>query len=1086
MSPSDTPLHLPDFQTFNLPRLPHCASTSSHSHGGVLAYVRKSLGSDVRVWKQNPQHDYVWLCVPSCSQSPDLYIACLYMRPRYADAHAAFQSLQTEVAEIQAQHGGSIVIAGDFNARTGTLPDQLYISDVCPHLPSLPEAVSCPAPSRGNVDTTVSPQGRALVEFCKSSDLCIVNGRVDGDRIGQHTCHSYNGGHSTVDYFIVSSVLFPKVVHMHVLAHEPDALSVHSALHLKLRFAQSQPVKSLSSSEVHLVRYKYNPELNDGYLARITQQVSPLFEHANRCANVDTTLDILQQCIASTASSIYGVKSRSCSNTAPHNKWFDQELKTLRRDLRSAWALGPPHMARILQKRFRNLVKRKKQMYYKQRSASLSALAKECPAAFWKAYTIKQPVQHAIPPSTWSTYFAGLLGAPSSQLVTFDHPDSLVSSYDLPSLVGLNENIDGTEVLAALQKLRRNKAAGLDGIRAEYILDAGEVLLPFLTMLFNRIFREGFPASLGTGLIFPIYKAGDVSDPGNYRGITVGPVIAKLFAMILDARITDWTEDHNIRARGQAGFRRDFRTTDNIFVLRSLLEKYKGKRLYCCFVDFKKAFDTVPRHMLWAVLHNIGIRGDMLRCLQSMYGHDTACVFTPEGLSATFSCGMGVKQGCPLSPNLFGLFVDGIEKHILELDCDAPSLGDILVPLLLFADDLTLISESVRGLQLQLNALHVYCRDYGLTVNISKTKAVYFHMRESTVVDTVFYDGKPIERVQSFRYLGAHFHATKGFAFAAEQLLAAAKKALHALHRRCIALRITDPLLKTKLFDALVGPVLNYACEVWAVDLPLTMKPKQEQLHTDFLKSLLGVSYKANDANIRGEFGRYPIAIFWFKMIVKFYNRMCVLPNDRILHHAFKDMVQMYSTSTKVCWLSKFAAMLVHLFGENTEYLACLRDGLPIEEWKEAFTACRTKYVSQQRQHDSLIAATYWSLKAADRYKAEKYISQVENRHDRRALAMFRTGAHWLRIQQGRFTATPREMRTCMLCNSGAVEDEAHMLFHCSAYDSLRNSFSCLFSHTFTSDTQTVAGFLDKNKRNMNAVAKYLEQCRILNKAHTT
>jgi hypothetical protein len=132
---------------------------------------------------------------------------------------------------------------------------------------------------------------------------------------------------------------------------------------------------------------------------------------------------------------------------------------------------------------------------------------------------------------------------------------------------------------------------------------------------------------------------------------------------------------------------------------------------------------------------------------------------------------------------------------------------------------------------------------------------------------------------------------------------------------------------------------------VWAVDLPLTVKPKQEQLHTDFLKSLLGVSNKTNDANIRGEFGRYPIATFWFKMIVKFYNRMCVLPNDRILHHAFKDMLQMYSTSTKVCWLSKFAAMLAHLFGENTEYLACLRDGLPIEEWKEAFTACRTNYV---------------------------------------------------------------------------------------------------------------------------------------------
>ena len=125
--------------------------------------------------------------------------------------------------------------------------------------------------------------------------------------------------------------------------------------------------------------------------------------------------------------------------------------------------------------------------------------------------------------------------------------------------------------------------------------------------------------ALGTGLVFPIHKSGDASDPSNYRGITVGPVVAKLFAMVLDARITEWTEDNQIRARGQAGFRRDHRTTDNIFVLRCLIEKSKGKRLYSCFVDFRKAFDTIPRAKLWTVLESIGIRGDILRCLKSMY-----------------------------------------------------------------------------------------------------------------------------------------------------------------------------------------------------------------------------------------------------------------------------------------------------------------------------------------------------------------------------------------------------------------------------------------------------------------------------------
>ena len=61
----------------------------------------------------------------------------------------------------------------------------------------------------------------------------------------------------------------------------------------------------------------------------------------------------------------------------------------------------------------------------------------------------------------------------------------------------------------------------------------------------------------------------------NYRGITVGSVIAKLFAMILEQRFAFWAEEHAVKAKGQAGFRKDFRTTDNIFILRSLFDKQK-------------------------------------------------------------------------------------------------------------------------------------------------------------------------------------------------------------------------------------------------------------------------------------------------------------------------------------------------------------------------------------------------------------------------------------------------------------------------------------------------------------------------------
>ena len=117
--------------------------------------------------------------------------------------------------------------------------------------------------------------------------------------------------------------------------------------------------------------------------------------------------------------------------------------------------------------------------------------------------------------------------------------------------------------------------------------------------------------------------------------------------MIIERRLAQWAEKHGMQARGQAGFRKDHRTTDNILVLRSLIDKQKQSRqkggtgkLYCCFVDFRKAFDTVPRTLLWQVLEDLGVQGRIL-AIKSMYAHDSATERTPAKLSEVFRCLMG-------------------------------------------------------------------------------------------------------------------------------------------------------------------------------------------------------------------------------------------------------------------------------------------------------------------------------------------------------------------------------------------------------------------------------------------------------------
>jgi hypothetical protein len=94
---------------------------------------------------------------------------------------------------------------------------------------------------------------------------------------------------------------------------------------------------------------------------------------------------------------------------------------------------------------------------------------------------------------------------------------------------------------------------------------------------------------------------GDAFKFDNYKGITIGPILVKLFVMIFEKRLSEWVEQHGLHAKGQAGFRKNYCNTDQLFILRTPIEHSKAKKkpLYCCFVNFKKAFDIVPHEVLW-------------------------------------------------------------------------------------------------------------------------------------------------------------------------------------------------------------------------------------------------------------------------------------------------------------------------------------------------------------------------------------------------------------------------------------------------------------------------------------------------------
>ena len=128
-------------------------------------------------------------------------------------------------------------------------------------------------------------------------------------------------------------------------------------------------------------------------------------------------------------------------------------------------------------------------------------------------------------------------------------------------------------------KLKTGKAAGNDSLSNEMIKSSVSIIGPVLQILFNKVLNSGiFPQLWSVGYISTVFKAGDVGDPNNYRGITVCSCLGKFFTLIINDRLTKYLDEHNIIQNNEIGFRKGYRTSDHVFVLKSKNRLSKRKK----------------------------------------------------------------------------------------------------------------------------------------------------------------------------------------------------------------------------------------------------------------------------------------------------------------------------------------------------------------------------------------------------------------------------------------------------------------------------------------------------------------------------
>ena len=312
--------------------------------------------------------------------------------------------------------------------------------------------------------------------------------------------------------------------------------------------------------------------------------------------------------------------------------------------------------------------------------------------------------------------------------------------------------------------------------------------------------------------------------------------------------------------------------------------------------------------------------GPVVRVILSLKGYE---LLIPSLISLSLeeiqTPDMGLRQGCPLSATLFGLFIDSLHHHLNSaLPTAGIGLRGMRLRELVYADDICLLAMSPAELQALIDALAIYFGTLHMEISVAKTKVMSF-FAEGAPITAFTCNGLPVEQVDSFKYLGLHFHKSGDIVHPIEPIKHKAAGSWTAVQRRRFLLQCgSTGNVRLQLLQSILGPALHSGC-VWGMHSPDAGSAKGARLDSQkvydfYLRVVCGLSSSTPRSMLLTEMGVLPLQVFWWRQTLRFWNNIATLPD------------RWAAFSTLSCWTVCMTLFIMVLsISQALWLLACIR-----------------------------------------------------------------------------------------------------------------------------------------------------------------